>query len=309
MLMGLESFSYRMEISLGLMDIFSYIRRAHSLGFDGVQVNVVGPNWNHLGGDDPERLHDVRTLIDELGMYVEIDTAGTEPEHLYAALRICAAVGADVLRTYASFGGDLVQELKQASTNLRKALPMCADLGVRIALENHEYETAQQILDVVYEVGNEYVGVLVDVGNSMMVWEDPVEAVRMMAPYAVSSHFKDHVVILDRGKPLVVGVPQGEGNIDSVKCFQILASSPLKRINVEVCYGYRAPFRRLETHGAGGKLGEGAFRLKEPPFDPAVIAPRSDQTPTPDREDILALHEQAVQMTTAFMKELNEQYG
>lgn len=288
-----------------MMDIFSYINRAHSLGLDGVQINVVAADWGHLGGDDPGRLRDIRALTNDLGMFVEIDTSGTDPGHLAHALRICEAVGADVLRTYASVGGDLAQELRQATGNLKQVLPMCADCGVRIALENHEYETAQDILAVVQAVGSEEVGVLVDIGNSMMVWEDPVEAVRTMAPYAVSSHFKDHVVILDHDEPLVVGVALGRGNIDSIECFQILAKSPLKRINIEVCYDYSAPFRRLREQGAGARLGQGAFRVVEPPFDPSFIAPPSSQTPITEQ---LERHEQAVVESVAFLKELNARF-
>ena len=28
----------------------------------------------------------------------------------------------------------------------------------------------------------------------MFIWEEPIEAIRNMAPYAISTHFKDHTV-------------------------------------------------------------------------------------------------------------------
>ena len=124
------------------------------------------------------------------------------------------------------------------------------------------------------QVESEWVETHVDTGNSRMAWEDPVDAVRALAPKAISSHFKDHIVILEEGTPLVVGVPLGVGSIDCRECLRILAEeSPLERLAIEVCYGYSAPFRRSQERGPGGRLGEGAFRVVEGPFDPARVVP------------------------------------
>jgi sugar phosphate isomerase/epimerase len=311
MLLGLETFSYEMAFYFGTMNVFDFIQRTHELGLDGVQINLVGRNWNHLGGAEPGHLREVRRMIESLGMFVEVDMRGTDPERLTKSLRVCEALGADVLRTYASVGGDLAEELKQAPNHIRQVLPICADIGVRIAVENHEYETAKDILTIIEQVGSEYVGALVDTGNSMMVWEDPVAAVRMMAPFAVSTHFKDHAVIVQNGEPLVVGVTLGKGGIDGAEVFRILSTnSPLKRINIEVCYGYFAPFRRPQEQGAGAKLGGGAFRVLEPPFDPSWIFTQPyETTPKENQEQLLARNNRAVEESVRFVKELNRKFG
>lgn len=311
MLLGLETFSYHLAFRFGKMDIFRFIERTHALGLDGVQINVGVPDWGHLGGDDPGRLRDVRSMTEQLGMFVEVDTRGIDVEHLAAALRVCEAVGADVLRTHLNVRGDLVQKMAQAPARLRQVAPICADLGIRIAVENHEYETSQDVLAVVRAVGSEYVGTHVDTGNSMMVWEEPVQAVRAMAPYAVSSHFKDHAVIMENGEPLVVGVPLGRGSMDCAECFRVLvADSPLERINIEVCYGYSAPFRRPQGQGAGARLGEGAFRVRTPPFDPSCVAPHACETQDSERgRQLLAWQDQAVLDSVEFVKGLNSRFG
>ena len=205
-------------------------------------------------------------------------------------------------------------------------MDLCADYGIRIAFENHEYETSQDVLEVVRKVGSEYVGTHIDIGNSMMVWEEPIDAVRAMAPYAVSTHFKDHLVIIINNEPRIVGVPIGEGGIDCAECFRILAQeSTLKRINIEVCYGYIAPFSRPREQGLGAKLGEGSFRVYQPPYDPALVAPHLLQplaagqelrayawqdlakvaTSDVDRKKLLLLQHQAVVNSVKYVKELN----
>ena len=274
MLLGLETFSYHLAFAYGKMDIFDFIRRSTELGLDGVQINVEGDDLGHLGNDDPGFLKEVRALIESFGMFVELDTCNTDPANLARVLTVCRALGADVMRVYASIGGNPRQELFQAAADLKQMVGLCADYGIKIALENHEHETSGEILEVVRRVDSPWVGTHIDTGNSMMVWEQPLEAIAAMAPYAVSTHFKDHLVIMVGNQPMIVGVPLGRGAIDCEACFRILAEkSPLTRINIEVCYGYIAPFRVPQDQGPGAKLGQGCFRVHEPPYDRDVVAP------------------------------------
>ena len=94
-------------------------------------------------------------------------------------------------------------------------------------------------------------------------------------------------------------------NASCAECFQILCEeSPLKRVVIEDCYGYRAPFRIPQHLGAGAKLGQGAFEIVEPPYDPAFIpAPRADRSPAQVTAAI-AFQKASVQKSVAFVKSL-----
>ena len=309
MLLGMETFSYHLAFALGGMDIFGFMRRCRELGLDGVQINVNRGHlggMGHMGGDDPGRVRDIRALAEELALFIELDTRGTAPEILTRIVRLCGDVGADVLRTYVSTGGNIADRLAEAPDNFREVMPVCRDCGVRIALENHEYETAREVLDVVRAVDDEHLGLFVDTGNSMMVWEDPSDAIRTMAPYGISGHFKDHVVLMHEGQPMVVGLTLGRGSMDCHEAFRIIAESPMQRINIEVCYAYKAPFRRPQSQGAGGRLGEGVFRVIDGPHDPAHVM--LDRTAYAD-EQVLAWEDQSVVESVGFVQALNEKYG
>ena len=309
MRLGLETFSYHLAFGAGEMDIFAFIERCVSLGLDGVQLNMgqLGPFLQADSG----RARDVREMAVAEGLFVEVDSRGTDPAHLASMLRICSDVGADVLRTYVSCGGDLVQELAQAPDHLRAVVPMCRDLGIRIALENHEYETSRDILDILEQVDSEWIGAHVDTGNSMMVWEEPITAVRAMAPVAFSTHFKDHIVIVEDELPLVVGVTLGRGSIDCRESFRLLAEeSPLERLVIEVCYGYSTPFRRPQEEGAGGRLGEGSFRVVEGPLDPTwAVARRHGGVSPGELRQLIAWQEQSVIESVEYVKQLNAALG
>lgn len=325
--LGLETFSYLPLYAAGKMDVFGFIERTHELGLDGVQINICTEreHWGMLGGIETDRLRDVRRLTESLGMYVEVDTYGMQEEHLRTALRASHLLGADVLRTYASTpdvlegaalldymqpGGGVDRDLERAVLTLRRLLPICADIGIRIAMENHEYETSAQMLSLVKAVDSEWVGLLVDTGNMMTVWEDPVAAVTAMAPFAISTHFKDHAVIEEDDRLWVVGTPVGKGSIDCAACFEALVRHLLlDRINIEVCYGYRSAFRVPEGRGAQ-RPDRGAFRIQPRPHDKTIVSPypnyaRSSMMTASAWEELLAWQEQAVVESVEYVKALN----
>jgi sugar phosphate isomerase/epimerase len=326
MLLGLESYSYHLSFAYGKMDIFQFIKKTAELGLNGVQINAEGEDLAHLGSDDPDFLHEVKHTADRLGLFIEIDTCGTNRETLTRALNICKELGADILRVYSSIGGDVQEEMKQAIDDFKTIVPVCSDYGIRIAYENHEYESSQEIMRVVNAVNSQFVGTHIDVGNSMMIWEEPVSAVKTMASKAVSSHFKDHIVVMPDEHPLIIGVPLGKGNINLSECFRILARrSPLKRINIEVCYGYIAPFHIGETEGYGGKLGQGCFKIVEQPYNSEIVAPYIAQylenpfqlnafswseladlaTSDTQRKRMVELQNKAVEDSVEYVKQLN----
>ena len=89
MKIGLETFSYHLAFSAGRMDVFSFIDRAAELAVDGVQLNATRRyDFGHLGGADDEHLARVRERLLAHGMYVELETSGTEPSHVLRMLEI-----------------------------------------------------------------------------------------------------------------------------------------------------------------------------------------------------------------------------
>ncbi|EAN7682653.1 sugar phosphate isomerase/epimerase, partial [Salmonella enterica] len=316
MKLGLETESYHLFFQQGVMDIFGFIAKTSELGLDGVEINIIPdvglhPEFGVLNGVSPEYLAKVREAIESHGLYCEIDTRFTSHEAINRAVEIASALGAGVIRTYMFRRGEYnPQKYPEIITQLKSLTPLLSKKKIKLAIENHEDETADEIIEVVESVNSEWVGAHCDIGNGMMAWEEPLETVRKLAPYTYSTHFKDHIVTRN-GKDLVVcGVPIGEGSIDIDTCFKTLVNeSSLTRINIETCFPYASPFARPKGTGGVDTL-EGTFAVKPAPFDESKIKPLEYYYPAKISESVLqelmAAQNRCVQVSVQTLKNLRK---
>lgn len=342
--LGLETESLHLWFQNKRMDIFGFIEKAHELGLDGVQINVIkdynlDENWGALGSNSEEHLKKVKSLTDKYGMYIEIDMRNLDYERLLEVIDVANKLGAEVIRSYIpikplkndniTLGSEGAYDFAkirydfdpksfdEGIEKIKRIVPVLEKYRIKLALENHEYETSEELVDVVKKVNSKWVGLHYDFGNSMMAWEEPVKAAENMAPYTFTTHFKDHIIIEepnDKYGYVVCGVPAGEGNIDLKKCFEIMMEkSSLTRINVEMCYPYCAQFKRTPGTGGVEKVGEGAFKVEKHLYDYNVIKPLQYYYPHEISEELLEkmLIDQmnGMEKTVKYLKMLRDNYS
>lgn len=315
---GLDTESMHLWLQNKRMDILGFIDTAHEFGLDGVMINLIrdynlDPEWGSLGSNDPEHLKKVREALEKYHMYAELATRGIDYDHLVSVIHVADAIGADIIRTYIPItlgkpverktGGEGKYDLgkirldfdpvvfEDAAESLKKIIPVLKKYRVRLALENHEYETSEELVQVIRQIDSPWIGLHYDFGNSMMAWEEPVQAAENMAPYTLTTHFKDHIVIPcpeDQYHYVVCGIPAGQGNIDLKTCLRILLDkSEITRLNVEMCYPYCAQFKRSAGTGGVNAVGEGCFKVEEPLYDPQIIKPSQYYYPQEVSQELL----------------------
>ena len=239
--LGLFSYSYRMAFGSHdvkprqPMNLFEYIEHVHDLGFDGIQIDLT-----HLTSHDPAYLAELRSAAEERKLFVEYGSAYLEADTAAEELRVASSLGAPLMRTFMGFsrferGTDVAGETSRAVTLLRSLAPQAADLGIRIALENHCDATTPELLQVIERVDSPTVGVCVDLGNFMIHLENPVEAVKQLAPHIINTHFKDYDMKMENWGFKSYGVALGEGVIDLRAVLDILVNEAhLDRIMLEI---------------------------------------------------------------------------
>ncbi|WP_197535859.1 sugar phosphate isomerase/epimerase family protein [Photobacterium profundum] len=171
MKLGIETEAYHLLFQTKRMDIFGFIEQAWKLGLDGVEINIIPdhnlhPEFGVLDGDDPVYLARVKEAIQFRNLYCELDARLTDEVSLTRAINIAKGIGADVIRTYINVNEFDPALMKKAITDVKKIVPLLRKNRIKLAIENHEDETADEIIAVVKGVDSIWVGAHCDVGNT-----------------------------------------------------------------------------------------------------------------------------------------------
>jgi sugar phosphate isomerase/epimerase len=243
MKIAIDSYSYHRyfgEIYPGLEDdpgrritLADFLVRAHELGVAGVSIESC-----FVADTSPAAIAALRRQLDTLGLervwawgHPSGLKSGDAPEQLDDLKRhvdLAAAVDARVMRICC--GGRRTRKPDWAE-HKSALLPLLADAiahaerrGVVLAIENHIDLLADELVDLVRTLDTPWLGVCLDTANNLRMLEDPLEAIRKLAPYARATHIKD--VAARRGNPrdfaFWPSVPLGQGLIDLPAAFDAL---------------------------------------------------------------------------------------
>jgi 3-oxoisoapionate decarboxylase len=236
--LGLDSFSYYMHWRYGGQTIEQLLDRVSGMGLAALQININGPRHRALTGTTVEHFHRVRDRAKELDIVLEVASGGTDPSKLRLVLELARQLGAKVVRTTVNEKGSETVIAKAAAA-LGQVAPEYEEVGIALAIENHEDLTALQVVDLIERIGSPAVGAVYDSGNSIPFYEDPLAEARLLAPYARTTHIKDHILVRDADAVWSVGTPLGAGRVPLAEIVEVLQTAPhLTRIMTQVCYGY-----------------------------------------------------------------------
>lgn len=250
MRIGLDTFSFHIALAAGRYDVFRTLDWLAQQGFAGVQLNINGPQGRFLGGDPADAVHvrRVRAQLQALGFFVEIGGGhATDAALVTRQLELAAGVGADVLRTVIGFHDTIEQTIAQTRAAMEQVLPLARRLGVRIAIENHEDVTAAELRQLLDAIDDPFVGACLDTGNDLVVYGDPLEAARALAPHTISTHIKDQKLLRVAGTVYSAGTALGAGDIDLPTILPVILSmAPIDRILIQNTTGYAAPLNKFQ---------------------------------------------------------------
>jgi len=203
----------------GFENALDLMRHCHSIGAGGVQVGV--RNW---ASDFAKEVRDER---ENLGLYLEgsigLPKNENEVSTFEEEVRSAKEAGATVLRTaclsgrrYETFdSAESYQKFKQESIRaIQRAEPIIRKHKMRLAVENHKDWFSQELVEMIENIGSNWVGATLDFGNNVSLLEHPMDVIRNLAPVSYSTHVKDMGVREYEGGFLLSEVPLGEGIVD-----------------------------------------------------------------------------------------------
>jgi 3-oxoisoapionate decarboxylase len=218
---------------------YDFLEYCHSLGAGGVQIGL-----DSLEGGYLDKL---RRRTAELGMYLEVivslpegdDTADFE-RHVDAARQggaVCLRSACLNGRRYENFTSldQWKSFVEESHRRIALVVPVLEKHRLPLGLENHKDWTADEMVALMQRHNSEFLGVCLDTGNNLSVLDDPVDVVTKLAPFAVSTHFKNMAVKEYPDGFLLSEVPLGQGILDLAPVVAIIRKArPQARFNLEM---------------------------------------------------------------------------
>lgn len=208
---GISSFALRYALSASTrpLDPVGLLERAAELGAQAVQICDNLP----LAPLSNAALDALARRAAGLGLELEVGTRGSGPAQLDRYFEVTQRLGARILRVVLS-DAEEGRTLDQERAALRALLPRLAAAGVALALENRFRLTPDQMAALIRSLDAPNAGACLDPLNSVSHLIGPREAIRALAPLAVTAHVKSATMTREGAVWVLRGCPVGEGLLD-----------------------------------------------------------------------------------------------
>ncbi len=236
------------------------VDHAAKLSCDSVFITDFGPFGGKL---DDASLGEIRRHAADRGVDVVLGSwsvcptsttfkpdHGTAEEHLALGIRMAKALGSPAFRVILGNAADrqtpggIDARIADMVKVLRTVRSQAADAGVKIAVENHAGDMqSRELLRLVEEAGPEFVGVNFDSGNACWALEDPLDALRRLAPHVVTTSLRDSMLWPADGGVAVQWTAMGEGCTDLAAFFDHFAKHCVNvTVHIETISGFAKTF-------------------------------------------------------------------
>jgi len=138
-----------------------------------------------------------------------------------------------------------IMPLAQRKQRLVKAMAplakICHDLGTPLGVENREDFYCSDLVELCQQIP--HLGIFLDTGNTYLIGEKPLPAIREAAPYVIGGHFKDHMV---KSRPdnltfEITGAVLGEGDVPLREAYAAIVKDSQYRDRIMMEYEMISP--------------------------------------------------------------------
>jgi len=202
---------------------YGLLEKARELGVHLVQT---GPNLPL----DKLSEADLDTFIGaarDWGIELELGTRGLDYDHLVKQIALAQRIGAKLIRTLPEIGGKYATDARLIPPVVCQILPVLEQAGVKLGIENGRTPAAE-LRAALDEIHSPYVGVVLDMVNSLAVPEGWKYVAEQLAPHAMCVHYKDFTI--KRAWHMMgficEGTPTGKGMVETQWLLDHLKVSP-----------------------------------------------------------------------------------
>lgn len=233
------------ERQISFFEMMEYVK---NLGLEGLHLDAKA-----LDSLDPDYLEKVKQTSREMDLYLEFNFALKSGHYdagvqfdIEDGINIAEAIGADTAKmgmnikrphpvAASTFHPKVKEQLEHVIQRVNDAKPHIERTGIRLAIENHTDAFSQEVLWVLDQIHHPLVGACIDTVNGIHVTENPMDAVKNLAPRAFTNHFRDNKIVITPWGLKFIGAAVGEGDLDMKKAYELISQNPdMNRINIEL---------------------------------------------------------------------------
>lgn len=199
------------------------LKKARKWGFAGVQIDPM-----HLEGSDENYARQIKKIADECGLFLELGVQGFEASHVKQQIQLARWLNVHFIRIFDSVRPrpkdpkKIKQQLYFIQREVEKIVPLLEAENIVLGWENHaDYSTVEQLL-ILKSIDHPNFRACIDIGNSMMFLEPPLETVKKLVPFAGGVHFKDYAITGTTFGLKFYGTALGDGVIPLKEIVNIL---------------------------------------------------------------------------------------
>lgn len=199
------------------------LQKARELGFSLVQT---GPNLELGNYPEPEIQAFIQTA-QTWEISLELGTRGLDYDHLVRQVELAKRMNAKLIRTLPEIKGNYLVDARLIPLAVSQILPVLEREGIRLGIENGKLPAAE-LRAVLDDLNSSYVGVVLDMVNSLAVPEGWKEVTQLLAPHTMCVHYKDFTIrrAWHMMGFICEGTPAGQGMVEIEWLLETLRASP-----------------------------------------------------------------------------------
>jgi sugar phosphate isomerase/epimerase len=200
------SFYHNMMHGLTPADL---VRVAYENDLHGVCLHISDGEAAAVRRMDGKARETLRRLLEDLGIKLHLEISSTDKAEVETVIDCARALGVANIRFYARHQGPLSRVIEAVHSDLAYACERANQLDLNFDYEQHEDLRAAEIAGILERIGDPRMNALFDYSNSLNAFEDPLEALHILAPFIRQVHVKGARKTIEPNGWGQIGVPQG----------------------------------------------------------------------------------------------------
>lgn len=277
----LHAYSYHMNMRVERILPADLLDIAHENKLYGIKIHIMDGESQSLKNMSDSQLGVFRRKAEDLGLDINLEISSSEPAEIDEAVTVAEKIGATSLRFYPRYEGYLSAVLDRIRADLKHIRQHHSHRNLAFIIEQHEDLKSDELVQLVRESGIESLSLLFDFGNMINANEQPLDALRTMAPLITHAHIKDAKIVHEGTGMGHIACPSGAGDM------------PFKEMLKElICLGEDIP--QVVSYGLEEEVDyyAPAFRFSDESNDPWIPWREMSETALPSPHELLLRLEQ-----------------